>query len=102
MAAAKPSSLQLYSPKPFKKQIDQFGKLKIGFTFPVYLVPNITIIGNGRISYNELINFKNQTSYARALQSAADEVPILELNLIPGAESNATDLSFNWTVMAQQ
>ena len=48
------------------------------------------------------MNFINQKSYGRALLSAADEVPILELNLIPGPESNATELSFNWTVTAQK
>jgi hypothetical protein len=48
------------------------------------------------------MNFRNQTSYGRALLSAADELPILELNLIPGPESNATELSFNWTETAQK
>lgn len=31
-----------------------------------------------------------------------DEIPILELNLIPGPESNATELGFSWTVTAQK
>lgn len=54
------------------------------------------------INKSQLINYRNQTSNARALQSAADEVPILELILIPGPESNATELSFDWTVTAQK
>jgi hypothetical protein len=68
--------------------MNQFGNLKIGFKFPVYVAPNITIFGNGTISQNDLIN--ERSAYGRALQLKDEELPILQLDLIPGPESNVT------------
>jgi hypothetical protein len=68
--------------------MNQFGNLKLGFKYPVYVAPNITILGNGTISQSDLMN--SRSIYGRALQLKDEELPILELNLIPGPESNAT------------
>jgi hypothetical protein len=36
-------------PKPYKKQIDMFGEVRIGFSYPIYVAPNITMIGDGKV-----------------------------------------------------
>jgi len=39
-------------------------------------------------------------SKGRSLQADDDEIPILEVNLIPGPESNSAYLNYTWSLSA--
>ena len=52
---AKPASWQMTPPRPYKKQVDMFGKIIIGFSYPIYVSTNITMIGNGKITRSQLL-----------------------------------------------
>lgn len=70
-------------PVPFISMVTQTGRLRVTFTQPVYTVPNLTIINNGTIELKGKV------------------VPVLDIEIVPGEDSNSEDLLFTWEVVSQ-
>ena len=72
------------------------GKIIVGFRSDVFVVPNLQMINNGTIFLSDL------QGYGRELRLRPDDIPVLQVEVIPGIESNATELSFVWNVTKQE
>jgi len=82
-------------PKPYFKLITDTGRVKIGFSNSVWIVPDMKMVNNGTIylsDLNRLGNFKRELSYLKE----AEQFPVLELEVIPGSGQNGKDLTFTW------
>ena len=95
----------LIAPTPFISSINNRGKVFIQFSSEVVVVGNLTSINNGTIFKDEVpiarklrrrdkINPKD----LRQLATERPSVPVMELKMVPGLESNASLLTFIWNV----
>ena len=82
----------LVPPKPFIKEATQQGKVLIGFSSDINTVPNLQMINNGTIYFDQLAPHRNLRSKINPRQLDRVRIPVLEVNVIPGLESNASDL----------
>jgi len=73
-------------------KVDNLGKAIVGFNRDLKVVPNLTMINNGTI-------YLDQVDYSRRLQADnTDRIPILQVNVIPGIESDGTNLNYSWNI----
>jgi len=77
-------------------KVDNVGKAIIGFNRDLKIVPNLSMINNGTIYFD-------QVDYSRRLQAdnSTDRIPILQVNVIPGIESDGGNLNYTWNVTQQ-
>ena len=70
-------------PKAYFRLMTDTGKVRIGFTEKVYIVPDMRMVNNGTIYMNEL---QMLGDYKRQLlwQKKADQYPVIQLEVIPG------------------
>lgn len=87
-------------PNPFFSNIDSQGKVEIGFNSDVFAVPNLQMINNGTIYLDDL-QVKTRELAVTTTKKARTRVPVLSVEVIPGLESNATELTFRWNVTMQ-
>jgi len=71
------------SPKPHVTKIEQDGIVEITFSEPIEIVPNLTIITNGTVEVNGKIS------------------PVLELEILPGEDSDPANFNFTFKAVAQ-
>lgn len=73
-------------------EITNLGKAVVGFSHDIRIVANLTMINNGTI-------YLDQIGLGRALSIAEKQrVPILQVQMLPGPDSNSEDLTFTWNV----
>ena len=87
-------------PNPFFSSIDSRGKVEIGFNSDVFAVPDLQMINNGTIYLDDL-QVKTRELAVTTTKKARTRVPVLSVEVIPGLESNATELTFRWNVTMQ-
>jgi hypothetical protein len=84
-------------PTPYFKSISSQGKVIVGFNNDIKTVPNLTMINNGTI-------YADQLGFGRMLLKKEinnrPRIPVLKIEVIPGPDSNVTELSFKWNVTA--
>ena len=85
-------------PNPFIKEVTHLGKVSIVFSSDVFVVPNLQIINNGTIYLDQMTPHRNLRGRINPKFVDSVRIPVLEVNCIPGLESNATDLQFIWNV----
>jgi len=77
--------------------ITNVGKAVVGFSQDIRIVPDLKMINNSTI-YLDQVDFE----LARALEmldnTGKARVPILQVSVIPGNESNIEDLQYTWNV----
>jgi hypothetical protein len=94
-------------PKPFFKDFKPDGQVILGFQSDVYVVPNLQMINNGTIYLDD---FKNKRELAAdrmlgvttTINNKKKRIPVLQVEVVPGLESNAADLQFAWNVTQQE
>ena len=81
-------------PNPYFKETRNDGKIRIGFMSDVIVVPNLQLINNGTTFVSSKDN--------RRLETASKvKVPVLQVEVFPGIESDLADLQFTWNVTVQ-
>ena len=78
-------------PKPFFEKITEKGLVLIKFSSKTFVVPDLDIINNGTVSLSRDARELSTTTHPV-------EVPVIEVKIDPGIESNATALTFRWNV----
>jgi hypothetical protein len=79
------------------------GKIVIGFQSDVFVVPNLQMINNGTI-YLDDFQAKRELSAERDLgvtttiNKKKKSFPVLQVEVLPGGDSNPADLNFVWNV----
>ena len=82
-------------PNPFFKEVKVDGKILIGFSSDVRIVPNLQMINNGTIYLDD---FGRELAVSTAKNVKKKNFPVLQVEVLPGLESKAEDLSFRWNV----
>ena len=92
------TSFELVPPKPFIKETTQQGKVMIGFSSDIRKVPDLQMINNGTIFLDQLMPHRNLRGKINPRNLERVRIPVLEVNVFPGLESNVSDLQFIWNV----
>jgi hypothetical protein len=82
-------------PNPFLKEVKVDGKILIGFSSDVKIVPNLQMINNGTIYLEDL---HRELGVTTVINGKKKSLPVLQVEVLPGLESKADDLSFRWNV----
>jgi hypothetical protein len=86
-------------PNPFFKDVKLDGKILIGFQSDINIVPNLEMINNGTIYLEDLQ--ARQLGIQTLKNAKKKSKPVLQVEVIPGSESKAEDLSFRWNVTSE-
>lgn len=87
-------------PNPYFKDVLSSGQVVIGFTQDIQVVANLTMINNGTIFMDELDMYYDHR-ILRSHDENRDRIPVLTVEVLPGFESSAEDLTFRWNVTAE-
>jgi hypothetical protein len=82
------------------------GTLEIEFDTEIFKVPDLLMLSNGTMYLDEsMLNatMANETSIERRLKSTnSKRIPILQVKVLPGPDSDLADLGFSWNVTSQE
>jgi hypothetical protein len=71
-------------PNPFLKEVKNDGKILIGFSSDVKIVPNLQMINNGTIY---LEDFGRELAVSTVINGKKKSLPVLQVEVLPGIES---------------
>jgi hypothetical protein len=94
-------------PKPFFKDFKSNGQVILGFQSDVYIVPNLQMINNGTIYLSDLKDNRELAADRKLAVTTRNNnqkkrIPVLQVEVLPGSESNPADLQFTWNVTQQE
>ena len=94
-------------PKPFFKDFKSNGQVILGFQSDVYIVPNLQMINNGTIYLSDLKDNRELAADRKLAVTTRNNnlkkrIPVLQVEVLPGLESNPADLQFTWNVTQQE
>ena len=69
------------------------GKVSVEFSSDNYKVPDLSMIKKSTLFLSDLVKVDGRL--------LAEDLPVLSVEVIPGADSNATMLGFTWNVTAE-
>lgn len=91
-------------PDPFFKEVKVNGQILVGFQSQINIVPNLQMINNGTIYLDDIEGYRDngrQLGISSIKDPNKKRLPVLAVEVIPGIQSKAEDLTFRWNVTQQ-